>query len=386
MRSLVTVVLLLGESRLGSAVACAQDGSDYSYSESVSGATRTITTNHCPNHPYYNLNPNTAVKSVQTYTVPASPVFKGTATDKTTSSANIDLSQKGGGVGVLFNGAFLFSPYGGSRYGQVTSFANSATYAEGNTFDQCGCHGSKTDAPSYHCHVPPHCLLRQLGQTSTAHSPQIGWAHDGFPIYGPRGPGGTMMKTCTQTGGTYGTDVCTDDCGGYYKSDGSIDKFVYRYYILGDYNDGTSCDLPGCPSPGASYYPNTPVCYRGCCPAGVTCQSWISACPGSGTLNGYTNGYSAAVPTINSLPLASGLPSNPDACKCSDLACKTPCSSSNWASSSCGGGSTSNTCPSGGTAGSSTGTASFSTRAGLLPVLAVAGLVCAIVGLLPSAR
>merc|ERR1712232_788592 len=100
-----------------------------------------------------------------------------------------------------------------------------------------GCHGSPfTTGGTYHCHVPPSCLLRQLGQSDSTHSPQIGWAFDGFPLYGPRGPNGIMMQTCTVTGGMYGTDVCTDDCGGYYSDDGTIDNFVYRYYILGDYN------------------------------------------------------------------------------------------------------------------------------------------------------
>eukprot|EP00450_Noctiluca_scintillans_P012573 CAMPEP_0194488034 /NCGR_PEP_ID=MMETSP0253-20130528/8114_1 /TAXON_ID=2966 /ORGANISM="Noctiluca scintillans" /LENGTH=58 /DNA_ID=CAMNT_0039328349 /DNA_START=59 /DNA_END=232 /DNA_ORIENTATION=+ len=37
---------------VGSAVVrCTDDGSNYEYSESVSGDVRTITTNHCPNHP-----------------------------------------------------------------------------------------------------------------------------------------------------------------------------------------------------------------------------------------------------------------------------------------------------------------------------------------------
>lgn len=96
------------------------------------------------------------------------------------------------------------------------------------------------------CTVPPPCLLKQMGDTAgcndgncadsdtSSHSPQIGWAADGFPVYGPRGPSGTMMKTCTVTGGTYGTAVCTDDCGGYYNNGGTIDNFVYRYYMQGN--------------------------------------------------------------------------------------------------------------------------------------------------------
>jgi hypothetical protein len=95
--------------------------------------------------------------------------------------------QQGGGVGILFNGAFVFSAYGGPQYGQTTGWTTTAAYAEGMSFDQCGCHASTSSSPSYHCHVPPSCLLNQLGQTATAHSPQIGWMADGFPVYGPRG-------------------------------------------------------------------------------------------------------------------------------------------------------------------------------------------------------
>lgn len=346
----------------GSATVCAQDGSSYSYTEAVSGSVRTIVTNHCPNHPYYNLNPNVAVDSSTTYTIPASPTYVGAASDSSLSSAFIDLSAKGGAVGVFFNGAMLYSPYGGPTYGTASSFQTSATYAEGNTFDQCGCHASSTTSPSYHCHVPPTCLMRQLGQTDTAHSPQIGWAFDGFPVYGPRGPSGTMMQTCTQTGGTYGSDVCTDYCGGHYNADGSVDSFVYRYYTLGDYNDGTSCDEPGCPSPGAEYFPFSTICFRGCCPSGVTCASGITSCPSSDTLSGTTSGYTGAVPTINSFSLASGLPTNADACACDNLACNTPCASEAWSSDTCGAGSSAaNSCP---TSSSGDTTSSSSTSTG----------------------
>ena len=39
----------------------------------------------------------------------------------------------------------------------------------------------------YHYHWAPACLLEQAkskNPTSDGHSPQIGWAYDGFPIYG----------------------------------------------------------------------------------------------------------------------------------------------------------------------------------------------------------
>ena len=60
----------------------------------------------------------------------------------------------------------------------MASYYNSATYAEGDTFDQCGGHSSSTSQASYHYHIPPSCLLKQLGQTEGQHSPQVGWMAD----------------------------------------------------------------------------------------------------------------------------------------------------------------------------------------------------------------
>jgi hypothetical protein len=191
------------------AAQCADDGADYTYAETVSGATRSIAWSGCPNHPTAEMNPNHAVKQARSYDVPATPEYS--------ASQETDLSAKGGGVGITIDGALIFSAFAGPSY-TLTGYTTSAPYLEGNTFDACGGHSSSTSHASYHYHVPPSCLLAQLGQTDGAHSPQIGWMADGFPVYGPLGPSGTVMKTCTVTGGTVGTDVCTDDCGGVHFS------------------------------------------------------------------------------------------------------------------------------------------------------------------------
>ena len=225
---------------------------------------RTITTNHCPNHVFTNAigdNPNSAYNEDNTYTIPLYPEYD--------TSEQLDLSAKGAEIGVTFNGAMIFSPYAGPSVGTATDYSTSATAIEGDTFDECGGHSSTSSQASYHIHVAPSCLLSQLGQTDDAHSPQIGWALDGFPVYGPRGPDGTMMQTCTVSGGTYGTDICTDDCAGYYADTG--DGYVYRYYVLGDYHGLTddSCETPTDPLPGAEYFPFTMNCFNGCMPSGV---------------------------------------------------------------------------------------------------------------------
>jgi hypothetical protein len=197
-------------------------------------------------HRYYVINPNTPYGTSTSFTIPLKPAI--VSSFLTASDGQTSLKAQGGGVGVLFSGAYVFSAYGGPQYGTLASWSNSAPYAEGFTFDQCGCHASTSSSASYHCHVPPSCLLQQLGQTSSAHSPQIGWMADGFPLYGPRGSGGALLQSCTLAGKTYGKgSVCVDTCNGAGSANGGTDwvsdGFTYRYYILGTYDGGTSCTV-----------------------------------------------------------------------------------------------------------------------------------------------
>jgi uncharacterized protein (TIGR03437 family) len=78
-----------------------------------------------------------------------------------------------------------------------------AFYGERETFDAC--FGHQPGAGQYHHHIQPVCLRAQLGDNLEAvasgrtgttyrestggwkHSPILGWAYDGYPIYGPYG-------------------------------------------------------------------------------------------------------------------------------------------------------------------------------------------------------
>jgi len=268
--------------------------------------------NGCPNHPYKVLNPTTPYGTPTTFNVPLLPSITSAALTSTTGSK--DLSAQGGGVGVLFNGALVFSAYGGPQYGQTTSYTNTAAYAEGYSFDQCGCHASTSNSVSYHCHVPPSCLLQQLGQTDTAHSPQIGWMADGFPLYGPRGKDGRLLQSCAVAGLTYGTDTCVDSCNGHGAATGGgpcwvNDGFTYRYYLLGFYDNGLGCTAPtSYGSSSALYYPMTPLCLRGCGSTTFQNQALISSCSGT-TTSGTTTTTGAKT----------GLPVNANACAYASL-------------------------------------------------------------------
>jgi len=93
-------------------------------------------------------------------------------------------------------------PGGGSGSGDGI-WRRNAAYGESQTFDSC--QGHQTNTGTYHYHVNPLCLRAQLGdnvvlvknsrvgatyQEKTSgftHSPILGWAQDGYPIYGPYG-------------------------------------------------------------------------------------------------------------------------------------------------------------------------------------------------------
>ena len=152
----------------------------------MSGATRTIATTHCPNRATANLNPGKAIVGDESYGVPAVPML---------GTSDLSLAAVGGIVGVALDGAMIYSAYAGSV--ALEGYTTSANYLEGDTFDQCGGQSSSAESSSYHYHVAPSCLLAQLSDLSDGHSPQIGWMADGFPLYGPLGPGGVAMKQCT---------------------------------------------------------------------------------------------------------------------------------------------------------------------------------------------
>jgi hypothetical protein len=115
------------------------------------------------------------------------------------------------------------------------------------TFDNCGGHGGADH--KYHYHIPPLCLLKSLNGTVpersdwwlAAHpeaqwpvqayslgvqSPLIGWALDGFPIFGPYDPETGVLQlskgACTQSE--------LDECNGKTLASG-----LYAYFMTPTY-------------------------------------------------------------------------------------------------------------------------------------------------------
>jgi hypothetical protein len=150
--------------------------------------------------------------------------------------------KNNGSGGVLVNGVFVWQNGDAQSYANASSTASTASISMNGdgiwnrlagvaeTFNFDSANGHQPSNGAYHNHINPKALRYQLGDnvtydassktyseagTPTRHSPIIGWANDGLPIYGPYGYSSPMdassgirrMTTGFQKrDGTNGTD------------------------------------------------------------------------------------------------------------------------------------------------------------------------------------
>jgi hypothetical protein len=180
----------------------------------ISGATRTITTNDLPNHHtgvfpvansdpahQYDSNPNTIKTQTLTYSLAAAPAY-GTP------------QCMGGEVGVMLTGAALFNAFdaGGRDAGAWEV--------------QDTCDGHPQSAGEYHYHSLSRCI------TDVGVGTVIGFALDGFPITGPKVGANNFLTT---------DDL--DECHGI-TSDVTLDGkkvTTYHYVMTQDFPYSASC-------------------------------------------------------------------------------------------------------------------------------------------------
>jgi hypothetical protein len=115
----------------------------------------------------YRPNPGSIAASTFTLRLPATP--------KTAARPGC----MGGDVGVTTDGVALLDGFD----------ANGRDAAAQEVQDACFGHPNQA---GYHRHAIPLCLLNDSG---TGHSPLLGYALDGFGIYGPRGDHGKVLTT-----------------------------------------------------------------------------------------------------------------------------------------------------------------------------------------------
>ncbi|MDO7849402.1 YHYH protein [Hymenobacter sp. M29] len=244
----------------------------------------------CTGVPSYTIgpwpgNPNTTTNQNFVFKITRTPT-PNTATPTATPL---------GHTGVWSNGVSIFNAKDGMSYNNAGVWNQNAIVVEGPSFDSCLGHPAPNG--EYHHHLNPRCLYND--RDSTRHSPIIGFAFDGYPIYGAYGYANTngtgaikSMRTSFRlrnitTRTTLPDGSAAPSAGpainaakplGYYIEDfeyvagrGDLDSHNGRFCITPEYPAGTYAYFVTINSQYAGGYPYTPgPTYYGVIPAGAT--------------------------------------------------------------------------------------------------------------------
>ncbi len=134
--------------------------------------------------------------------VPLNPVMASAVTTRDSS------------LGIAVNGVPIYDYTAGGEI-EMDADGNSAYDANLDTtligqLDHCGGHSGRGD--DYHYHKEPSCMLAAM--PNAGNNPILGWAYDGFPIYGKANPDGSAIGP---------SDL--DPCNGQ-----ADETFGYRYH------------------------------------------------------------------------------------------------------------------------------------------------------------
>lgn len=184
----------------------------------LAGATRNVITNDLPNHTtgvfpiattdpahQYDGNPNRIGTQTIVWALPANP-----------SGAATPVCLPLGPIGITLSGSVLFNALDAEGHDAVAHEA------------QDHCQGHPDGSSEYHYHSLTNCLA-DLG---TGHSALLGYALDGFGIYGQRGENGQVL-----------TNADLDACHGHTHSitwDGQT-VTMYHYHATNEYPYTVGC-------------------------------------------------------------------------------------------------------------------------------------------------
>lgn len=144
-----------------------------------------------PNHPTAKFpsppgsgdrNPSYIQEHDYTYYLPLNPERDPSARAMDQRNSNRALPM--GAIGIATNGVVFYNPFDAGM--------TDAT----DLMDRCCGHPSPDNR--YHYHKYPVCVKSPFADEGKAHSPLIGWAFDGFAIYGPYESDGVMAKDSKQ--------------------------------------------------------------------------------------------------------------------------------------------------------------------------------------------
>ncbi|EAQ77003.1 YHYH protein [Blastopirellula marina] len=234
----------------------------------IVGADRVISANGIPDHKTGQFpnrgNPHQIEEQRYVYRIPAKPKAASQITPLTMQSFGICVN------GVPFDpGAaewYQGDPNGGWRYEAL-----SGAVALG--IDTNHAHVQPNGA--YHYHGLPNDFLKELNVRRSAHSPLIGWAADGFPIYAMYGyqdpqdaaseivelDSSFRLKTGKRPGGAQGPGGTYDGTFladyEYVEGKGELDACNGRFGVTPEFPDGTYAYFL------TQHWPVIPRAYRG---------------------------------------------------------------------------------------------------------------------------
>ncbi len=258
----------------------------------------------------WNSNPNTPSNQNFVYAIPLNPV----------QNAGTLVTPPLGHVGVWSNGVSIYNPKDGFYWDNSTStfvsggtgtWNRNALIYEGISFDACLGHPAQNG--EYHHHVNPKCLYDDTD--STHHSPIIGFAFDGFPIYGAyaytdtNGTGVIKRMKSSYVLTTSTTRVNGPPVNATYPLGNMCEDYIYTAGAGDlDMHNGRFCITPDYPSGTYAYFVTIDASLNPTYPF-VLGNTYYGTVPSGNT--GPTGGHNTPTGTVTTYtPAATGIATN----------------------------------------------------------------------------
>jgi hypothetical protein len=226
-----------------------------------------------------------------------------------------------GHIGVWTNGVSIFNVSDAMSYNNQGIWFRNAYYWEGSGFDNCLGHPQQQG--EYHHHVSPKCLYD--ASDSTHHSPIIGYAFDGYPVYGAyaytntNGTGAIKRMKSSYSVSSATTRTNGPAVSGTYPAGCFIQDYIYTAGSGDlDARNGRFCVTPEFPSGTYAYFvtidatltPTFPYTFYGTY-YGVVQSGNTGGASGHNTIPGTATQYSTArTPSITIAASSSTICSN----------------------------------------------------------------------------
>ncbi len=213
----------------------------------------TISTNGLPNHDFHSGPGCCASSQTVSYTIPLEPTDDPDCNPEF-STDNCTMAPERGAIAFAVNGVAIYGPEDGPGGDAVAG--QEGAYEEDRQQVWLGlCHGHSGPGGEYHYHADSNCMHWHMeenqtwmdysidsSRTVTEHSPIIGFAFDGYPIYGfvgwdENGSVKEMKSSYRLKEGENGYNGIDDY--EYIQGMGDLDSCNGQFGVTPEYSNGT---------------------------------------------------------------------------------------------------------------------------------------------------